>query len=355
MIKFLKFVPIQITFFLIIGILIGNYFVINVVQLMFVCCTVILLLMISYLLSNKHLKYFNLLFTTFVFLVSVIIGISTITFQNDLNTTKHYSNQENFKKDIPVKSILKIRKELKSNTNYNKYEAIVIEIDEVNTVGKILVNIKKRNLKNQLFVDDELLVKTEFRAIPKQLNPYGFDYKKYLKNQQIHHQVYLNNSSILKLPNQSKTIYGIAASIRKSINQSLIKDGFKENELALINALLLGQRQTISEDLLDSYKDAGAIHILAVSGLHIGVILLLLLFLFKSLHQFKYGKLIATIFIISLLWFYALLAGLSASVVRAVAMFTALSIGLQLNKPSNIYNNLVISMFLVVISSVLFV
>lgn len=345
MIKFLKFVPIQITFFLIIGILIGNYFVINVVQLMFVCCTVILLLMISYLLSNKHLKYFNLLFTTFVFLVSVIIGISTITFQNDLNTTKHYSNQENFKKDIPVKSILKIRKELKSNTNYNKYEAIVIEIDEVNTVGKILVNIKKRNLKNQLFVDDELLVKTEFRAIPKQLNPYGFDYKKYLKNQQIHHQVYLNNSSILKLPNQSKTIYGIAASIRKSINQSLIKDGFKENELALINALLLGQRQTISEDLLDSYKDAGAIHILAVSGLHIGVILLLLLFLFKSLHQFKYGKLIATIFIISLLWFYALLAGLSASVVRAVAMFTALSIGLQLNKPSNIYNNLVISMF----------
>lgn len=345
MIKFLKFVPIQITFFLIIGILIGNYFAINVVQLMFVCCTVILLLVVSNFLANKYLKYFNLLFTTFVFLVSVIIGISTITFQNDLNTTKHYSNQENFKKDIPVKSILKIRKELKSNTNYNKYEAIVVEIDEVNTVGKILVNIKKRNLKNQLFVDDELLVKTEFRAIPKQLNPYGFDYKKYLKNQQIHHQVYLNNSSILKLPNQSKTIYGIAASIRKSINQSLIKDGFKENELALINALLLGQRQTISEDLLDSYKDAGAIHILAVSGLHIGVILLLLLFLFKSLHHFKYGKLIATIFIISLLWLYALLAGLSASVVRAVAMFTALSIGLQLNKPSNIYNNLVISMF----------
>jgi competence protein ComEC len=345
MMKFLKFVPIQITFFLIIGVLIGNYFVINVIQFTIVSCVVVLFLGIAYFFANKHLNYFNSLFTIFGFSAALLIGVASITFQNQLNNVNHYSNAKNFKIDVPIESVLKIRKVLKPSANYNKYEALILETNQQKTIGKLLVNIKKDSLKNQLFVDDELLVKTEFRAIPKLLNPYGFNYEKYLKNQQIYHQMYVNSTSYLELTNNSKTIFGIAANIRNAINSSLIKNGFKDNELALINALLLGQRQTISEDLLDSYKDAGAIHILAVSGLHIGVILLLLLFLFKSLHQFKNGKLIATVLIISLLWFYAIIAGLSASVVRAVAMFTALSIGLHLNKPSNIYNNLVISMF----------
>ena len=115
--------------------------------------------------------------------------------------------------------------------------------------------------------------------------------------------------------------------------------------MAVVNALLLGQRQTISKDLIESYSDAGAIHILAVSGLHIGIILLILMFLFKPLHYLKHGKVLASILIICLLWVYAIIAGLSPSVVRAVTMFTAIAIGMHLNKPSNIYNTLVISMF----------
>ncbi|WP_372745777.1 ComEC/Rec2 family competence protein [Lutibacter sp.] len=345
MIKFLRFVPVQLTFFLITGILIGNYFEINTQEIVVLNCAVILLLLFSYFFANKNLKYFNLFFKGFVFLATVLIGVATISFQNNLNNNRHYSNTLQFKTDSLSQTVLKIRKVLKSNVNYAKYEAVVLEINNEKVIGKILLNCKKDSLNNTLKVDDELLVKSEFREIPKLLNPYGFNYKKYLVNQQIHHQIYVSSSSFLKLPTESKTIYGIAATIRNSINASLIKNGFKNNELALINALLLGQRQTVSDDLLDDYKDAGAVHILAVSGLHIGVILLLLLFLFKSLHQFKNGKLIATSLIVSLLWFYAVIAGLSPSVVRAVAMFTALSVGLHLNKPSNIYNNLVISMF----------
>lgn len=345
MIKFLRFVPVQLTFFLITGILIGNYFEINTQEIVVLNCAVILLLLFSYFFANKNLKYFNLFFKGLVFLATVLIGVATITFQNNLTNNRHYSNTLQFKTDSLSQTVLKIRKVLKPSVNYTKYEAVVLEINNEKVIGKILLNCKKDSLKNTLKVDDELLVKTEFREIPKLLNPYGFNYKKYLVNQQIYHQIYVNSSSFLKLPTESKTIYGIAATIRNSINASLIKYGFKNNELALINALLLGQRQTVSDDLLDDYKDAGAVHILAVSGLHIGVILLLLLFLFKSLHQFKNGKIIATSLIVSLLWFYAVIAGLSPSVVRAVAMFTALSVGLHLNKPSNIYNNLVISMF----------
>jgi competence protein ComEC len=196
-----------------------------------------------------------------------------------------------------------------------------------------------------LIIDDEIIVRAEFKGVQKPLNPYSFDYKKYLKNQQIHHQVFLTKPQFFKRLKKDKTIYGLAAIIRSEINSSLKNNGFKNDELAVINALLLGQRQSISNDLMEDYIDAGAIHILAVSGLHIGVILMLLVFLFKPIHSLKNGKLIATVLIILLLWFYAVIAGLSASVVRAVAMFTALSIGMHLNKPSNVYNTLVISMF----------
>ncbi|MDO9136394.1 MAG: ComEC/Rec2 family competence protein, partial [Lutibacter sp.] len=109
--------------------------------------------------------------------------------------------------------------------------------------------------------------------------------------------------------------------------------------------LLLGQRQHLTSELQQSYIGAGAIHILAISGLHIGIILLILTAVFKPLHYFKHGKLMATALIIVILWMYAIIAGMSPSVVRAVAMFTAIAFGMYVNRPSGTYKTLVISMF----------
>jgi len=345
MIKFLKFVPVQLTFFLILGILTGNVMFFHPIHFVGVFAVLLLFLVIVYFLSNKYFNGFVNLFTVLVFTISFFIGVGAITFKNQLNNKKHYSNSLNFHPNYASKAIFKIVKELKSNSYYNRFEATVIQFQNHQSIGKILLNIKKDSLIETLIIDDEIIVRAEFKGVQKPLNPYSFDYKKYLKNQQIHHQVFLTKPQFFKRLKKDKTIYGLAAIIRSEINSSLKNNGFKNDELAVINALLLGQRQSISNDLMEDFIDAGAIHILAVSGLHIGVILMLLVFLFKPIHSLKNGKLIATVLIILLLWFYAVIAGLSASVVRAVAMFTALSIGMHLNKPSNVYNTLVISMF----------
>jgi len=100
---------------------------------------------------------------------------------------------------------------------------------------------------------------------------------------------------------------------------------------------------------MQSYVGAGAIHILAVSGLHVGIILLILTFLLKPLNYLKNGKIMASVSIVILLWMFAILAGLSASVVRAVTMFSAIAIGMYSNRITNIYNTLVISMFLLLL------
>ena len=345
MIKFLRFVPIQLTFFLIIGILFGNFIDFKPIYIIGSLVFLLICIAIFYVVSNKYFSKIIFIFTLLVFTTFVFIGIASITLNKEINNNRHYSNIQEFSEVVPLEAILKIKKELKPSAYFKKYEAIVKLINNEHCIGKILVNVKKDSTVKVLKVDDEILTTTQFFEIQNSQNPYEFNYRDYLKNQQIYHQVSISKESFLIKPNPKSTIYGIAANIRFQINKSLIKSGFKNDELALINALLLGQRQTISEDLLTSYTDAGAVHILAVSGLHIGIILLFLIFIFRGLNSFKNGKLITAVLIISILWFYAIIAGLSASVVRAVAMFTALSVGLLLNKPSNVYNTLFISMF----------
>jgi len=344
MIKFLKFIPVQLTFFLIVGILTGNYFSIQTLHLAVVFGTLMLLFTAAYFYANKQFQT-PLLFPVFVFLLSFFIGLGTITFNNQLNNKKHYSNQFQFSDSIPAAALISISGVLKSTAYYDKYEAEVYQLNGKKSIGKILVNIQKDSATNQLQVDDCLAVKIVFTEIAEPLNPYGFNYKKYLQQQQIHHQIYGENFQFLRLKKTKQTVKGIAASIREKITKSLIQYGFKNDELAVMNALLLGQRQNLTSELQQSYIGAGAIHILAISGLHIGIILLILTAVFKPLHYFKNGKMTATAFIIVILWMYAIIAGLSASVVRAVAMFTAIAFGMYVNRPSNVYKNLVISMF----------
>jgi len=344
MIKFLKFIPIQLTFFLIVGILTGNYFSIQPMHLAVFFGALILLFAAVFFYADKQFQT-PLLFPLFVFLLSFFIGLGAITFKNQLNHQKHYSKTLQFSTNEPVEALISIRSVLKSTKYYHKYEAEVIQLNNKKTIGKILVNFKKDSAINQLQVDDQLAIKMVFNEIAVPLNPYVFNYKKYLQQQQIHYQIYGDHSQYLKLSKTSQTVKGIAANIREKINVALIQYGFKNDELAVVNALLLGQRQNLTSELQQNYIGAGAIHILAISGLHIGIILLILTSVFKPMHYFKHGKLAASIIIISILWMYAIIAGLSASVVRAVAMFTAIAIAMMVNRPSSTYKTLVISMF----------
>ena len=344
MIKFLKFVPVQLTIFLILGILIGSWVSFQPIHLIWIFCFLILLLILSYFRADKQFQH-TIVFTLLVFSISFFIGVSSITYKSQLNSKLHYTNNSEFTTNNPISVFIKIQKVLKSTTYYNKYEAAVLQLNNQKVIGRVLVTVQRDSIENQLKVDDNLVVKTQFKNINVPLNPYSFNYKKYLQNQQIHHQIQLNWRQLKILPKNNKTIKGFASNFRNKIDEKLKNNGFKNDELAVINALLLGQRNSITSELLVSYAGAGAVHILAVSGLHIGIILLLLTFMFKPFHYFKNGKIVVTILIIIILWMYAIIAGLSASVVRAVSMFTAVTVGIHLIQRSNIYNTLVISMF----------
>jgi competence protein ComEC len=351
--KLLNFNIIKLSVCLIIGILIGYFYNTPTISLLYILGVLLLLFTISYFVAkNQFIK--TIWFGMIGYTIMICIGILNVSIHNPLNNSTHYSNLINQKNDSTKFITLKIREVLKSSIYDDKYIVDLIKINNLQVSGKSILNIKKDSLNNTLKVDDVYIIKTSLRDVNPPLNPGQFNYKNYLEKQYIYHQLFVTKEMLFDLKKSHQTVFGIANKIREHINFKLIKYSFKPDELAIINAILLGQRQNISEDVYTSYRNAGAIHILAISGLHIGIILIMLSSIFKPLERLRYGIYIKTILIVLILWSFAIIAGLSASVTRAVSMFSIVAIGMHLKRPTNIYNTLAVSIFALLLFKPLF-
>ncbi len=253
----------------------------------------------------------------------VLIGISAITSCLPINNTQHFSHYCQGKKTL----IFQVSQKLKPNHYQDKYYVEVIQVNSKKVEGKLLLNLQKDSINSQLRIGDTFITSTTIQTINPVLNPYSFDYKTYLLTQQIEHQIFLTNKTLKPIKNKEIPFKIFASRIRESIEKKLETYNFPKEELGILKALTLGQRQDVSSSLRQDYARAGAIHLLAVSGLHVGILFLLLGFVLMPLKYLDKQGYLKTVIIILLLWGYALLTGMSASVVRAVTMFSFLAIG----------------------------
>lgn len=346
--KLLDFPFIRFTLFLIVGIVIASFFYIPLDYALYSCLGFILLLLLIYLLEKNQFKK-TIWFGIVSYLIVICIGILAVNVNNQRLYSSHYSNDISFENNSSRLIQFRIREVLKPTTFHDKYVVDILKIDDKKITGKMLLNIQKDTLSDVLKVDDILLANSSLSEVNKPINPYQFDYSKYLKRQYIDHQLTANYSSLLKVSTKTHTLYGFAANIRATIDENLKRHNFEKDELAIIDALLLGQRKDISQETYNNYVNAGAIHILAVSGLHIGIIFLVLNWLFKPVEWLKHGNYLKMFIIAALLWCFAIIAGLSPSVTRAVSMFTVVAIAMNWKRQTNIYNTLAISMFAILL------
>ncbi|WP_303317009.1 ComEC/Rec2 family competence protein [Flavivirga abyssicola] len=351
--QLLNFTIIKLTICLVIGIAIGYFFSIPLHFSLYLTASFFAILSVFYFTVKKKIDQTNW-FGLLSFLTMVSIGILTVNFHNEKNFSDHYANQISIENDTIKTITFRIRDVLKSDNFYDKYVIDLIEIDGNKVSGRSLINIQKDASQTALKVDDIFISKIVFKSLNKPLNPHQFNYKNYLKNKYIYHQIFSSYPSLLQVSSKTHTLFGFANNIREHINSKLKSHHFKPDELAIINALLLGQRQTISKTVYSNYTNAGAIHILAVSGLHVGIILIILGLVLKPIESFKHGKLVKTILLVVLLWCFAFIAGLSASVTRAITMFSIIAIASNLKRPTNIYNTLAISIFILLLFKPMF-
>ncbi|MEQ8216837.1 MAG: ComEC family competence protein [Arenibacter sp.] len=341
--RLLQFTTVKLTLCLICGILIG-YYLRPSLPISFSLTVASLILLGVVFVYYRKLPTF--LFALFTGLLTIAIGIFSIALSESHNLGQHYSQQN---LNINRGYTLKIREVLKANGFSDRYVAHVKSMDSLKVSGKILLNIATDSSIRSLKVDDEILAFTTLYPITPPLNPHQFNYKKYLSNIGIRHQVKLAGNDYYLMPQASATIFGIAHKIRDHIIRNLKKEDFGAEELGVIQALLLGQRNEITAEIDTDYKDAGAYHILALSGLHIGILLGLLHFLLRPLELLPKVRTIKLIVIVLLLWAFALLAGLSASILRATTMFTFVAYALYLNRPTSHFNILALSLFFILL------
>lgn len=182
--------------------------------------------------------------------------------------------------------------------------------------------------------------------IERPLNPHQFDYKGYLANKNIFQQVFLSKGEF-EIVGRKKPSYLISMSlvVRDIAISNLEKFNRIPGSLPVAKALLLGERASIPDELNRAYANAGVIHVLAVSGLHLGILYGLLIALFGR-HQKKWWFVGLALFT---MWAFAFIAGLPTSVIRAAFMFSILVIGSFLQRKTNIYNTLFLSALILMV------
>jgi competence protein ComEC len=227
----------------------------------------------------------------------------------------------------------------------------IIEIKKdgkwIPSMGKCLIYFQRDSSLNLQYHDQITFIHSP--QIVKQPANFGeFNYKRYLAHHYIYHQVYLKTDHYTILPHiPSFSLKKHSIQLRKYLLQQYVTFDLKNEELAIVSALTLGKKNLLNSDLKQAYSSAGAMHILAVSGLHVGIILLILQFSLSWLKRIKHGHILLNLLLIIFIWVYAFISGLSPSVLRAATMFSFLIMGKVFHKKSNIYNTLALSAFVI--------
>lgn len=345
--KVLDFPLTKITIWFIFGILVSYSCqpTFRIVIPAFVIGLFILLLIYFSIQKNKKL---NILFGISTFYISFLIGVTTLLFHTETLQKNNYAHcKEAF--TVPQTITFIVREKLKGNIYNDRYGAIIKNIDGKNYSGKIVVNIQKDSTKNRIIIGSLLKATTILQRNSSNKNPNQFDYGKYLSDKQIYAQVYLTKAEITISKKIKKDLWYYSGRLHSRIYENLEKANFNHTEMNVALALILGQRQEISNDLVQDYQYSGATHILSVSGLHVGFIMLFISFLLRPIPNTRKGSLIKLISILLSLALFAVISGLSPSVLRSVVMFSFLAIGNHLRRTGSIYHTLLVSILLILL------
>jgi competence protein ComEC len=205
---------------------------------------------------------------------------------------------------------------------------------------------------NQFKIGDLLLVGNRPQPIKASKNPYGFDFQQFASRKGIAMTLHGNTDlSVVHLGNETGWLDKITQGLQTFLLDALKKNIPDQTLCGLAEAMLTGYREDLNRELLKAYTDTGVVHIIAISGLHLGLIFWLAdLFLRKSVPK-RWVPAMGFLVILPMLWIFAVMTGSSASVLRSVIMFTMLLLGNALGKRSASMNGLLTSATILLLSN----
>ncbi len=346
--KFINFTVVKFSICLALGILAAHFSSFSLNFILIILPATIVLLAVSLFFARNQL-FQNPLVGISVYMFFFSLGFANYQMQLPRFQAQHYSH---FVKENETTTLqLKIKEILKPDNFSEKYIAEVFAANRTKTNGRILIYKVKDSLEEPYITDDVLLVSTSLLGLPSSLNPHQLDYSKYLNSLRLHHQIRISKENILMEKQGSPTLPGQAERLREFFLKKLKDAPFGKDERTVLEALILGKQRDISKEIYSQYAAAGVIHILSVSGLHVGILYLILSFLFSPIERLPHGKKIKTVAIILCLFGFALVAGWSPPTARSAVMFAFFAFATLINRPTNSINTLFLSfLFLLLIN-----
>jgi len=214
--------------------------------------------------------------------------------------------------------------------------------------GKAIVYLTPHGASDSLQLGDVILFHARMNEIPNTTNPHAFNYAAYLNGKGIWYQSYVSATHWKKLDVSSTLIIRrFSFYLRDQMLKILRTNEISGREFSVAAALLLGYTEEIDEELRHDYAATGAMHILSVSGMHVGIIYVFLEFMLSFLSRNPTGRVLKTIILLGAVWFYAFLTGLSPSVLRSAAMLSLPIVARTLNRPSDMINVIAVSLLVI--------
>ncbi|MBD0260530.1 MAG: ComEC family competence protein, partial [Cytophagales bacterium] len=241
-----------------------------------------------------------------------------------------------------------VTSEVQERPNRYKAELTVTQIKVGDkwrpATGKVLVYLDKTSVP--LRYGDQLLVRGAPRRVPPPANPGEFDYRAYLAIGQVYHQCFVKAGGYEVLGHGSPNpVFAASLRVRAWADGVFRQHVPNRQEYAIATGLVLGIRDVLDDELRNAYASAGAMHVLAVSGAHVVIVFWIITLLLGRLKRVRYGNLLFAAVSLALLWFYAFVTGLSASVLRAVVMFSFVVVADALGREKSTYNLIAASAF----------
>jgi len=293
-------------------------------------------------------KYFNRAQANTLFGVTLTTSLflcGLLLYRNEKNTLSELNSEEitinGIISDYPLnkQNSYLLRLKMKSGNQHGTNRRLK---------GSIVIYCKKDSSVLSYLPGDRLLMTCSPVEITNRGNPYEFDYKFFMENHGIKYIAFasIENIKVHEQPKHRKLVHR-ALMIRERIISMYEERGIRGEQLALVSAMTLGQKNMLDQEQKHNFMKAGVMHIMAVSGLHA---IILSLFVFNILFFLK-GKynIVRIVITIVILWAFAFVTGLTPSVLRATLMFTFFQAGNMMHRKVNGINSVLASAFVLII------
>lgn len=296
------------------------------------------LISLSFFIPATHAYRFRWLFGSGVFLL--IFSVATLSYAYEREkATFNFPNSDTvyqgYITDIPQEKPKSIQCNITLNAPNKK---------------KVIVYFQKTDKSSSLAPGDVVVFRTQMQAFKNFGNPDDFNYARLMRNHGFAASGYVPENQWMVTGISNRTPYVISQQIRLKALEFYKSFGLDNDSYAFVTALTLGYTKFLPQEMKEAFRASGTSHVLSVSGLHVGIIYLVITSMLFFLKGSKRKNIFKQIVIILSLWAYAFITGLSVAVIRAAIMLSIFCVGNMFHRKGFSYNTVAIAAFFILLS-----